>query len=630
MLNKYSKGKNIFLLLALVIGVLYALPNLYGEDYAVQLSQITVKELYSEEKLKEEITTVLEENNIEPLGMEFSNKKVLIRLPSSKVQITAKDILKERFGGNYSVALNLAPAIPSYLSSLNASPVSLGLDLRGGVHFLLEVDFNTVLVNNIESSMGLVKSQLREAKLRYLGINPLEKNGFVLHFADEARRDKAVNKLSSNFEFMQDFELIKASSGENLDEDQEVEYSLKAVMRQSAINKLRNYTIEQSITTLRNRVNELGVSEALVQRQGLDRIVVELPGVQDTARAKEILGKTATLEFRLVDEENSFAASSYKRVPPGSKLYHNKQGLPVLLKKRVILTGDSIVGATASYDNDGKPVVNLTISGPSVGLFKKVTRDNIGKRLAVVYIEKRADIDSSGANRAITDETVVSAAVINSVLGSRFMITGFELSEAQALSLLLRSGSMPAQVSIVEERTIGPSLGQENIELGLLSMEIGLGLVFVFMLIYYSVFGLIANIALMINVVFLVSLLSLIGATLTLPGIAGIVLTVGMAVDANVLIFERIREELREKVAVQMSIYRGFERAFATIVDSNLTTLIAAIVLFSVGSGPVKGFAVTLSLGILTSVFTSVVYSRALVNIFYGSGKRLKKLPIGI
>jgi len=501
--------------------------------------------------------------------------------------------------------------------------MKLGLDLRGGVHFLMEVDVGSVINRRVESYYTDIRKELMNAKIYYTSLHKSpDLSNIMISFENSEVLDKGLSILRTAFAQAINFSAVSDTK----------EYTVRASLHEAVLREIRQTTVEQTATTLRNRINELGVAEALVQAQGLNRIIVELPGIQDTARAKDILGKTATLEFLLEDAHNSEALQN-KRAPAGSKLF-TFHGRPILLKNKVILTGDAISGATSGFDKDGRATVAIRLSGNSAetSLFRKTTMNNIGKNLGVVYIETKVVeklVNKKTVKELQKTEKIISYATIQSELGNQFQITGLKSNEAKDLALLLRAGALPATVSIVEERIIGPSMGQENISLGLISAGIGLSLVCAFMMIYYHGFGLIANIALLANLVLLIALMSLIGATLTLPGIAGIVLTLGMAVDANVLIFERIREELRSNTAPQLSIYRGFECAFSTILDSNLTTLIAAIILFSIGSGPVKGFAVTLSLGILTSLFTAVTGSRAIINLVYGT-KDTKKLSVGI
>lgn len=591
-INTYPSWKYYLLLAILLIGIVFSLPNWYGEDPSVQIGREGSQVLVPETLLQ--INELLSEHQITPKNIEHQGAEVLIRFDHPDRQLKAKDVLKAALPKDTIIALNLAPATPKWLQWLGAHPLKLGLDLRGGVHFLLEVDTDATVRRRMEGFLGDIRHQLREERLHYKDLHLDLKQTIFVSF-EKNTENAALIFLKAQFS---ELDFFKTDQG------------LRVTLSERALQSLRNETIEQTIVTLRNRVNELGVAESIVQRQGMNRIVVELPGVQDTARAKEILGKTATLEFVMQEDEHDVREALGGRVPPGTRLLQSTKGQPVLVKKRAILTGDSISGASAGYDaRDSRPTVNVRVSGAGLGVFKKVTRDNVGKQMAVVYIESKE-------NQLV--EKIISLATIQSGLGSQFQITGLTNVEAADLALLLRSGALPAAVSIVEERTVGPSLGQENIHLGVVSMEVGLACVLLFMAFYYSVMGIIANVALVINVILLVAIQALVGATLTLPGIAGIVLTIGMAVDANVLIFERIREEIRLGRSVPLSIHSGFEKAFSTIMDSNITTLIAAVVLFSVGSGPVRGFAITLSLGILTSMLTSVTGTRAMVNLLYG------------
>jgi preprotein translocase subunit SecD len=618
----YPKWKYLLLVFILAVGVLYSLPNLYGDDPAVQVE--TPDHVAKDETFFMYLQEQLKNAEIPFKRVALEKDDVLVRFDTIDDQLKAKELLQQVLGDDYSVALNLAPATPKWLQAIGAEPLKLGLDLRGGVHFLMEVDIDTTLERRYESFLNDFKAELREAKLRYSNLKT-EGNGLVLRFATGELREAAYQLLKKNHP---DVEFTRAEDRDNV-------FDLMARLSPQVLQTLRNDTMEQTVSILRNRVNELGVAEALVQRQGLNRIVVELPGIQDTAYAKDILGKTATLEFVMQDDTHDVRQALAGKVPPGSRLLSTRDDRQVLVKKQVLLSGDSITGARASFDGrDGRPSVDIRVTGSGLGLFTKATRDNIGKQMAVVYIETKtryADAeDGASVNKTIEkEEKIISLATIQSALGSHFQITGLNYQEAQDLALLLRAGALPAAVSVAEERTVGPSLGQENIRLGMLSVELGMGLVLIFMLFYYSVFGLIANIALLMNLVLLLAALSLIGATLTLPGIAGIVLTVGMAVDANVLIFERIREELRNGMSPKASIHSGFERALATIIDSNLTTLIVGVILFSVGTGPIRGFAVTLSIGILTSMLTAITGTRAIVQLIFGS-QQIKRLPVGI
>lgn len=621
-MNRTPSWKLGLLVIVLLAGLVYSLPNLFGEDPALQLSTHAPK---WDANISEELTNILVKEKIQPKAIELENdQSLLIRFQNTEDQIRSRDLLKQQLDDKITAALNLAPMTPKWLTWLGAQPMKLGLDLRGGVHFLMEVDLDAVIKRRMEGYLGEFRTELKNQKLRYSSMSAVN-NGMELTaaFPDKATRDQAESTLKKLF--INELEVIPSKQENNT--------QLSAKLSQRTLQEIRNNTVEQTVVTLRNRVNELGVAEAVVQRQGLNHIVVELPGIQDTARAKDILGKTATLEFLLRDEEADVSSALQGKVPPGSKLYVDRHQRPVVMKKRVILTGESITGAVAGADSrDGRPSVSVHVSGAGLSNWKKATKENRGKDMGVVYIETKIThetINNEDVKKQKLEETLISVATINEPLGSRFQITGLSAHEAQNLALLLRAGALPATISIVEERTVGPSLGQENIRLGILSIEVGMGLVILVMLIYYTFFGLIANIALLINLILLVAVCSLIGVTLTLPGIAGMILTVGMAVDANVLIFERIREELKHGLSVHASIHSGFERALATIIDSNLTTLIVGIILFSVGSGPIKGFAIVLCLGILTSMLTSVTYTRAIVNLLYGN-RHVEKLPIGI
>lgn len=620
MLNRYPSWKYVVLLIVLMTGLIYSAPNLYGEDPAVQVLPGTGRSLTSETLVQ--IENALKGSNISYRAIQQENNTFLIRFTDPAQQIKARDVIREALGEHYIVALNLAPKTPAWLEMFGAKPMKLGLDLRGGVHFLIEVDTDSAINRRMEAVMTDMRTDLRQENIRYRGATRTKPNEIAIGFDNAevlAEAQKYFQKQYNEFD-------CKANA-------ENERYLLNCVLKPSVIQESRTYTIEQTITTLRNRVNELGVAEAVVQRQGLDHVVVELPGIQDTARAKDILGKTATLEFHLYAKDEAAKVQPGALAPPGTKWYYDRDEKPFLYKKRVILTGESITGAIVGTDEQsGRPAVLVRVGGTGLSLFKKTTQENVGNTMGVVYIETKTDqkvIEGEVVKTHRVLETLISHATIQSALGSRFQITGFSLVEAQNLALLLRSGALPASINIVEERTVGPSLGQENIRLGVMSIMIGMGLVVITMLLYYSVFGLIANFALAINVVLLIAILSLIGATLTLPGMAGIVLTVGMAVDANVLIFERIREELRNGMSSQAAIHSGFERALSTIIDANLTTLIVGIILFSVGTGPVKGFAVTLCIGIVTSMITAITMTRAMVNLVYG-GRNVKRLRVGI
>jgi preprotein translocase subunit SecD len=611
MLNSFPRWKYALLAVTLVLGLIYALPNLYGEDPAVQVIGLNgaVVDAALETKVKELLKTA----DVKYSEIENQDNQLLVRFASTTVQLASRDLLKNKLGTDYSVALNLAPATPNWLEAIGAQPMKLGLDLRGGVRFVMDVDVASNIKRRIDGIYGELRNSFRQEKI-YYSTFAMNSNGSM----------RAVFNTKTDYDNAKDL-LIKTAPNLVFNSIPDVPNSLEISMLPAEVDQIRNYTMEQTATTLRNRVNELGVAEAIIQREGSNRIVVELPGIQDTARAKDILGKTATVDFLMEDSDNEVMAALHGRVPPGSKIYFMNNGRPFLLKNRPILTGDSIVGASSQYDSrDSRPIVAVTLGGSGTNLFKETTMNNIGKHMAVVYRESHM-VDG----KPVVTERVISFATIQSALGNSFEISGFTVDESRDLALLLRAGSLPATISIVEERVIGPSMGQENIDKGIQSVVVGFCLIVVFMTAYYSLFGVIANVVLLFNLILLLALMSLIGATLTLPGIAGIVLTLGMAVDASVLIFERIREELRNGMTPHASIQRGFEHAFATIVDSNLTTLIVGLILYAVGTGPVKGFAVTLSLGILTSLFTSVIGTRAIVELIYGN-RQVKKLAVGI
>jgi preprotein translocase subunit SecD len=618
-MNRYSSWKYIVIIFLIGLGLLFALPNIYGKDPSLQISAARSAEI--SELTEFQVSAALEEAAITHKGISLGISNLTIRFNDEETQLRAQSIVKESLGRNYVVALNLAPATPDWLIKFGAEPMSLGLDLRGGVHFLMEVDMEAAIEKAEDRYISDLRSFLREKKVRYKTITHNKTGGLLIRFKDDTEYNKGQSLLADNFDDLD----VESESSED-------EFSLIAVIREEVLLETQRLALQQNITTLRKRVNELGVAEPVIQRQGLKRVVVQLPGVQDTARAKAILGATATLEFRLVDEEHEPQEAVDGRPPAGSKLYYERNGLPILLKKQIMLTGDSIINAASGFDTlTGGPDVTITLDGKGAKKMSRGTRDNVGKRLAVVFIEyKMETIKQDGdiiKEKEIVEE-VINAAVIQEQLGKRFHITGLDSSEeAKNLALLLRAGALAAPIYIIEERTVGPSLGQDNIDKGFDSVVIGFVLVLIFMAIYYKVFGLIADIALSLNLVLIIAMLSLLQATLTLPGIAGIVLTVGMAVDANVLIFERIREEIRNGNTPQASIHAGYEKAFSTIADANITTLIAALMLFSFGTGPIQGFAVTLSLGIISSMFTAIMVSRGLVNLIYG-GKNLNKLTI--
>ncbi len=623
-MNKYPLWKYLLILVVLAGGTLYALPNLYGEDPAIQISATRGNVLEQEQLFQVEAR--LKRENIAIKSLKMDPRGIIARFYDTEAQLKAQDALREELGNRFVVALNLAPATPAWLADMDALPMYLGLDLRGGVHFLMEVDMNAAVGQKLERYKSDFRSILRDNKVRYLGFDiqgdvSQDTGSVVVKFRDAEQREAGRKVLRKEFG-----ELVLTE-----EEDDKYQY-LRAAMSPQEIIDTKKFALKQNIITLRNRVNELGVAEPVIQQQGLDRIVVQLPGVQDTARAKEILGGTATLEFRMVDEEHSAAAAARGRVPPGAKLYHERNGDPVLLKNQVMLTGDYIVDAASGIDQQsGGPMVTISLDAKGGRIFDSATKVNVGKLMAVVFIEQKSEVrvvDGQEVRTRHKIEEVINVARIRERLGRRFQITGLDsTAEARDLALLLRAGALVAPIDIVEERTVGPSLGQENIDQGFASVIIGFVLVLAFMVFYYRGFGLIANLALGLNLVLIVAVLSLMQATLTLPGIAGIVLTVGMAVDANVLIFERIREEMRAGAPPHSAIDAGYAKAFSTIFDANITTLIAAVVLFALGTGPIKGFAVTLSIGIVTSMFTAILVSRGVVNLAVAK-RRLKKLWI--
>jgi preprotein translocase subunit SecD len=610
-MNQYPAWKYSLIAFVIAIGALYALPNLYGEDPALQITSSRGFQIPVE--LSAEIDNALTDAQLGYKSSEQIGNKLLYRFSSPDEQLQAADTLREGLGEQYVVALNLAHATPNWMRALGGKPMTLGLDLQGGVHFLMQVDMETARSQQLDRFVDDIRSALRDERIRYITVRR-EGNGLLMLLRSAEDRDQAMNILRRD----------QSLQGLDLDELPPTEtFGISARVQDQQLIDLQQTALKQNITTLRNRVNELGVAEPVIQQQGADRVVVQLPGVQDTVEAKKIIGATATLEYRAVDEQNDpFTAAQTGRIPPESRLYTDQQGNPILLKKRLIVSGDQLIGASGGFDQQtGSPKVDVTLDGVGAKRMLDFTRDNVGNRMAVVYIEQKP-----GGRKV---EEVISVAVVREPFGKRFQTTGLDsIGEATQLALLLRAGALAAPMEIVEERTVGPSMGQDNIDQGFKSVVIGFILVLIFMAFYYRVFGLVADLALFVNLVLLVSLLSMLGATLTMPGIAGIVLTVGMAVDANVLIFERIREEIRNGNTPQASIRAGYEKAFSTIADANVTTLIAAFVLFLFGTGPIKGFAVTLSLGIVTSMFTAIMGTRAVVNLIYGRRKRVAKLTI--
>ncbi len=618
MINKYPLWK--YLLLAVVVGagLLFALPNVFGDDPAVQISP---RNGVLAEDLEQNVGLTLENGGLEDFTLREDDGRLLALFANGDDQLKGRDLIQQNHSDRNTVALNLVPATPAWLRSI-AKPMGLGLDLRGGVHFLMEVDIASAITQAEAKYIDDFRTFLRGRDIRYRGARQTG-DGVQVRFDDAERRDAALSAIRAEYI---DLELAPVDDG--------TDFYINAKLTEIARENERRSALDQNIITLRNRVNELGVAEPIVQQQGRERIVVQLPGVQDTTIAKEILGATATLEYRMVHGSSTdwYAAQETGRVPANTKLYTLREdGSPILLQRRVIVTGDQIKDASSGIDTQsGSPAVFINLDGAGAKRMQDVSSENIGNPMAVVFIETQVTTVKKGdeyEKKRTRVEEVINVATIRDVLSHRFQTTGLDTSEARNLSLLLRAGALKAPVEIVEERTVGPSLGQENIDRGKMSVLIGLALVLIFMAFYYKAFGVIADLALVTNLVLIVALLSMLPTSLTLPGIAGIVLTVGMAVDANVLIFERIREELRNGQRVQEAIHAGYEKAFVTIADANVTTLIAAVVLFVFGTGPIKGFAVTLSIGIVTSMFTAIFGTRAIVNWRYG-GKKLETLPI--
>lgn len=620
-MNRYPVWRYILILVLVVLGVIYALPNLYGDDAAVQISMKGGAVLPT--NLVPEIEQTLTQQKIAYQSVEQEPNSYLVRLSHADDQSKAQDVLQAKLGDTYSVALNLAPRTPQWLQDIGAEPMKLGLDLRGGIHFLYQVDVKNMLKERIKSDMHSIGDQLRDAMIRYIGISPLDNNGILLRFNNENARDQAADDVRKNFP---NYTLVPRQQGGT--------YLLELKMLPAAIQKLKEYAVTQNITILNRRVNALGVSEPVITQQGADQIAIDLPGIQDTARAKEQIGAVATIRLQLQDTEHDAATAARTGVVPFGDTLYRYEGMPVLLKNQVILAGSSITSATAGVGQDGRPNVNITVGGDGVSYFNKMTADNVGKPLAVVYTQTQYDkklVDGKVVMTPRQIDKVINIATINSALGRNFQIMGLEsLAYAQDLALQLQSGAYAAPIVAVAENVVGPSMGAENIAMGIKACELGSLFVFVFMIIYYRVFGFVADIALILNVVFVVAIQSVLGFTMTLPGIAALVLTVGMAVDANVLINERIREELRLGMSPQAAIAAGYGRAFTTIVDANVTTLIVAAVLFALGTGAVQGFAVTLTIGLLTSMVTAIFFTRALVNLLYGRKQHLQQLSIGI
>jgi len=618
--NRYSLWKYITIIVVIVGAFLYAAPNLYPEYPAIQI--IGTNTTVVDDAVVAKVKTALQTANIPYRDEQFQNNTLLVRFTSTDDQLKAKEIIQQDLGDSYLVALNLSSSTPPWLKSLGATPLKLGLDLRGGVNFLLQVDVDSVMKQRVDGDLRGIGQALREQRIRYTGITRRADNQVFIQFSTQDALADAYSYVVGRYN---EFTWEKHQENNDL--------TLQGTLLPPALYKIKQETLEQAMNTLRNEVNELGVSEAIVQQQGESRVSVDLPGIQDTAEAKNILGKTATLEFRMVDVEHDAALASHEGVAPPDTHFFTYHDQPILLKNDIILRGSSIVSASSGIAEDGRPNVSVRLSGAGESKFTKTTAENIGKPMAVVYVEIKSTPKMENGKQVITYQTlrkVISVATIQSALGSNFQITGLTgPNEARTLALLLRAGALPAPVTIIEERQVGPSLGKQNIHMGVLSIEVGMGLVVIFMALYYGVMGIIADIALAMNLLLIVALLSLLGATLTLPGIAGLVLTVAMAADANVLIFERIREELRRGMGAQASIHAGYERAFVTILDANLTTMIVMMILFSLGSGMIKGIAITITIGLLTSMFTAITGTRALVNLIYG-GRNIKRISIGI
>jgi preprotein translocase subunit SecD len=610
-MNRYPLWKYTLIGVALLVALIFTLPNFFGEVPAVQVSPVR-STLKADDALLTRVQDILQKNKITPDGVFLDHQSVKARFEDTETQLRAKDALQSALGDDYVVALNLLSRNPQWLASIGALPMYLGLDLRGGVHFLLQVDMKGALSKKVEAYTNDIRGALREKRIQYSGIGR-EGQSVVVRFRDAAMRDRALNEIEKS---MPDLELRT--------QDDPPEYRIVGTLKPEAQRRTQDFALQQNITTLRNRVNELGVAEPIIQQQGSDRVVVQLPGVQDTAKAKDILGRTATLEVRMVDEEKmndpaSLQAAVGGQAPFGTELYIERGGVPVLVKKQVVLTGDRINDAQPGFDSQtGEPAVHISLDGTGARIFQQVTRENVGKRMAILLFEKGKG------------EVVTAPVIRQEIGGGRVQISGrMTTREASDVALLLRAGALAAPMDIIEERTVGPSLGADNIRRGFHSMWIGFGAISLFMIVYYRLFGVISVAALAINLLLLISLLSMLQATLTLPGIAAIALTLGMAIDANVLINERIREELRNGNTPQAAIAAGYERAWNTILDSNVTTLIAGLALFAFGSGPIKGFAVVHCLGILTSMFSAVMVSRGLVNLIYGSRRKLEKVSIG-
>lgn len=629
-MNRYPLWKYLLVFAVIAVACLYALPNFYGEDPAIQVSPTRTTKV--DAVVVARVEDVLRQANVPTAGVLVDEKGAKFRFTDAELQLRARDVVERALGDGYVVALNLLPATPEWMRALGAKPMSLGLDLRGGVYFLMQVDMRAVVKKAEEAAADDIRLALRNNRIRDASVARSEGGAVEIRFNSATERGRAADAIRND---TSDLQVVEG--------ERDGKFLLTARLTEAALEEKKRFALEQNITSLNNRVNELGVAEPIIQQQGTDRIVVQLPGVQDTAKAKEIIGRTATLEIMLVDEEQDARAVMTGEAPIGSKLFRMRDGRPILLKNRVIYSGDNIVNATPGFDSQtSRPIVSITLDNRGANINQRITGENVNKRMAVVYIEIKSEPRRDAAGRSMLDaegreirttrrvEEVITAPVIRQQLGKRFQIEGIDsVEEANDLALLLRAGAFAAPVEIIEERTVGPSLGAENIERGFHSVWFGFVLIAVFMIVYYVVFGLTSVLALAINLVLLIGLLSMLPTTLTLPGMAGIALTIGMAIDANVLINERIREELRNGNTPHASIHAGYDRAFATILDSNITTLIAGMSLFAFGSGPVRGFAVVLCLGIMTSMFSGVMVSRAFVNLIYGRRAKLPRLSIG-
>lgn len=617
-MRPYATWKYIVLVLVLCISALYSLPNLFGEQPAVQVQRDSGEAL--DGTFGERVDAALADAGLSADSSGLEDGRWIIRFDSEEDQLAANDALKRALGNRYVVALNLAPRTPQWLRDLGARPMALGLDLRGGVHFLLEVDVDEVRGNAIKNYVSEIPAALRKENIRYSG-RKQDKGDVVLEFADRERMDAARSLISERYRELE------------VSVDENAPNTLRARITDDEAKRIQDFAVQQNLITLRNRVNQLGVAEPVVQRQGAERIVVQLPGVQDTTRVKELLGATATLEYRAVAEEDADLAASSGIAPVGSELFHTRDGRrPVLLKRDVIVTGSQIVDAQPTVDENNMPAVSVTLDGAGAKRMFEFTQDNVGKPMAVLFKERQVVTTYNARGEPVREsrniEEVISVATVRGVFGKRFQTTGLESKEAHDLALLIKAGALVAPVDIVEERTVGPSLGADNIRQGFQAALLGISLVAAFMVFYYRVFGMFAILALSLNLLILVAALSILQATLSMPGIAGIILTAGIAVDANVLIYERIREELRGGAKPHAAIEAGYDRAFLTIADANVTTLVATVVLFALGSGPVKGFAVTLSIGILASQFTAIVGTRALAHLVFARRARMSDLPI--